>query len=103
MPTIERATLVGVPTMLVGALGQLFVDLDKIPELNRSEYERALHQELLELANRSRPLATAQILSSEVVRAAVEFTPELHMKIDLRPTDTVRMRCDAALCPLKRQ
>jgi hypothetical protein len=41
--------------MLGVALRTLFADLDNIPEHERSDYESALHQELAELAETTRP------------------------------------------------
>jgi hypothetical protein len=41
--------------MLGVALRTLFADLDHIPEHDRSDYESALHQELAELAEATRP------------------------------------------------
>jgi hypothetical protein len=41
--------------MLGVALRTLFADLDDIPEHERSDYENALHQELAQLAETTRP------------------------------------------------
>ena len=103
MPIGQPTRLVGVSTMLGGALGQFFIDLDKIPEPVRSDYEKALHKELLDLANRLRPLATEKILSGEELRVAIERTPELKVQIDLQPSDLGRVHCDEPRCPLKRK
>ena len=102
MPEMEPTKLPA-PTMLLGgALGQLFVDLDGIPERERSAYETALHKELLELANRSRPLTSPITLTGHELRAAIDDFPGLEVRIDVQPTDTTRVRCDDPHCPNKR-
>src|SRR6266849_6655346 len=54
--TVSEKGCQGVRSMLGGALGRLFVDLDRIPEPERSSYENSLHRELLALAQRFQPL-----------------------------------------------
>jgi len=41
--------------MLKGALGQLFSDLDRLNESQRSPYEKELHRELYELSKGQKP------------------------------------------------
>jgi len=79
--------------MLGGALGRLFVDLDRIPEPERSSYEYALHRELLALAQRFQPL-----------RIAIERGHDFALEVDLKPqgSDITRLRCEKFDCPNKR-
>jgi hypothetical protein len=88
--------------MLGGALGQLFLDLDKVQ--GRSPYEEALHKELVELAKRSEPVSVAYKLTTDSVRAAIQSSPALQVAIDSSPgrNDTVRVKCGRADCPNKR-
>jgi hypothetical protein len=89
-------------SMLGGALGRFFLDLDKVQ--NRSPYEEALHKELLELAKRSEPLSLAYKLTTDLVRSAIQSSPALQVEIDSSPgpDDTVRLKCGRADCPNKR-
>ena len=98
--------------MLAGALGQLFLNLDKIAPCDRSEYEDALHRELLELARRLQPLPSAEPVDAVMLRKAIEtatYPVNLRVGIDLGPAPsdvkgfdalirTARTRsCDAPL------
>jgi len=90
--------------MLTPALGRLFLDLDKIPERERSRYEDALHRELLEMAQRLQPRSSQRLLSALAVRQAIESSPALQVQVDLDlgGPDVTRLRCNKADCPNKR-
>jgi hypothetical protein len=90
--------------MLAGALGRLFLDLDKVPESERSPYESALHRELVEIAQRLQPLPSQQNFGSWSLRQAIESSPALRVQVDLDldGSDVTRLRCSKPDCPNKR-
>ena len=89
--------------MLGGALGQLFLDLDKVPVSERSSYENALHQQLLEIAQRAWPLSSTQMFTSDLLRQTIEANPSLRVQIDLDAgSDVTRLHCSKPDCPNKR-
>jgi len=91
--------------MLDGALGQLFLDLDKISESKRSNYENGLHRQLLEIAQRLRPLSSTtpftSISLSQAIRDAVAL--RVQVDLDLGGSDTTRLHCTKPDCPNKRR
>jgi hypothetical protein len=90
--------------MLDGALAQLFLDLDAIPQAERSEYENALHVELLELAYRLQPLSRSLRFTAAALKVDLK-TLEIAASdagLQLVKSDSIRLRCEAPNCPNKR-
>jgi hypothetical protein len=94
--------------MLDGPLAQLFLDLHNIPENHRSEYETALHGQLLELGNRLRPLSAgdkvdADWLADSLTQGERADRGVFHAHVDLGGSDIKRLNCKKPDCPNKRQ
>lgn len=72
---------------LGGALGQLLTDLDKVEAPDRSEYEDALHRELLQVGH---------------VLNRLKWSIQPSGKIYAGAADTMRISCSKSDCPNKR-